>query len=158
MIRDNRSPAPSVHPTSLTNAIFSAACSLLPLFLRHPSFVFNSLQPLFQKHPVGYTSHSLAASVLPVYHQSQVPHCSQALPFHTIANSLSQSETPTPVSSTKSKLLRQNTRGMGYSLPFLPASRRWLGDAPSPDFRISIFVFRFSSFDFRISTCYDAQS
>jgi len=38
----------------------SIVCSLFMLFLRLPSFVFNSLQPLFPKHPGGGWSRVIA--------------------------------------------------------------------------------------------------
>jgi len=47
---------------------FSITCSLSTFFFRLLPFVFNSLQPLFQKHPGGgYLCDTLATSASPRY-------------------------------------------------------------------------------------------
>ena len=48
---EERSPTP--HATLALTLDGSTSCSLLPVFFRRPSFVFNHLQPLLAKHPGG---------------------------------------------------------------------------------------------------------
>jgi hypothetical protein len=51
---------PRLSPTKLT-PLLRYSCSLLPLFLRAPSFVFNSSQPLLPKTGGwGYLQHSIS--------------------------------------------------------------------------------------------------
>ena len=147
MIRDNRSPAPSVHPTSLTNAIFSAAYSLLPLLLRHPSFVFNSLQPLFQKHPGGV---HLAFS-----RRFCVPRLSPVTSPALLASpSVSHyCKLFSAVRNAKSCVINQiqtlATKHPGYGYHLALATR---GSVSIFVLRLSIFVFRFFPyFEFRFS-------